>query len=112
MSWLQGPGDADWVRRAAVSGKLAGSGAQSAELADRGCVFSSSLDIFAEEEHASVHQNSRREGASLFGMMNLTKTPAGQALLRHWFLRPSLELGIINHRQDAIECLLNQENCQ
>jgi len=45
-------------------------------------------------------------------MMNLTKTPAGQAKLRQWFLRPSLELNVINHRHDAIKCLLSQENCK
>lgn len=70
----------------------------------------SSLDIFAEEAHASFHQNATREGASLFGLMNLTKTPAGHTKLRQWFLRPTLELSIITQRQDAIKCLLNQEN--
>lgn len=42
--------------------------------------------------------------------MNLTRTPLGNALMKQWFLRPSLELSVIKSRHDATECFLRNEN--
>ncbi|KIY45215.1 hypothetical protein FISHEDRAFT_67145 [Fistulina hepatica ATCC 64428] len=69
-----------------------------------------SLQIFEEESHASVHSNKTKEGLSLFGIINTTKTRLGRALLRTWFLRPSLSLDIISRRHDAVACFVHSEN--
>ena len=69
-----------------------------------------SLQIFEDENHASIHSDKTKEGLSLFGILNNTKTTLGRALMRQWFLRPSMSLDVINARHDAIECLLRPEN--
>ena len=42
--------------------------------------------------------------------MNDTKTSLGRALMREWFLRPSMSLDVIRRRHDAIECCLRPDN--
>ncbi|OBZ71456.1 Prohibitin-2 [Grifola frondosa] len=69
-----------------------------------------SLQIFEDENHASIHSDKTKEGLSLFGIINNTKTTLGRALLREWFLRPSLSLSVINSRHDAVACFLLPEN--
>ncbi|GAA6050088.1 hypothetical protein NBRC10513_001384 [Rhodotorula toruloides] len=69
-----------------------------------------SLQIFCEESHASAHSRSTKEGLSLFGIVNIAHTPLGRALMRQWFLRPSLELDVIESRQAAVECFLRESN--
>ncbi|GAA5900677.1 hypothetical protein JCM5296_006745 [Sporobolomyces johnsonii] len=69
-----------------------------------------SLQIFDHETHASMHSNQGKEGLSLFGIVNIARTPLGRALMRQWFVRPSLELDLIEHRQAAVECFLRPEN--
>ncbi|BGP33912.1 hypothetical protein JCM10296v2_005721 [Rhodotorula toruloides] len=69
-----------------------------------------SLQIFCEESHASAHSRSTKEGLSLFGIVNIAHTPLGCALMRQWFLRPSLELEVIESRQAAVECFLRESN--
>ncbi|GAA5820833.1 hypothetical protein JCM11251_001834 [Rhodosporidiobolus azoricus] len=68
------------------------------------------LQIFADESHASTHSSASKEGLSLFGITNLARTPLGRSLMKQWFLRPSLELDVIECRQDAVECFLRSEN--
>lgn len=46
----------------------------------------------------------------LAGIANLTRTPLGRAKMRDWFLRPSLELNVIEQRHDAVECFLREDN--
>ncbi|KAJ7505221.1 muts domain V-domain-containing protein [Mycena galericulata] len=70
----------------------------------------SSLQVFENESHASVHSDKTKEGLSLFGTLNTTKTTLGRALLRTWLLRPSLSLGVIKARHDAIESFVSPEN--
>ncbi|KAG0262020.1 MutS protein msh5 [Actinomortierella ambigua] len=41
---------------------------------------------------------------------SLTRTPQGRNLLRQWFLRPSLDLNVIQSRQQSVECLVKPEN--
>ncbi|KZV85507.1 hypothetical protein EXIGLDRAFT_255658 [Exidia glandulosa HHB12029] len=69
-----------------------------------------SLQIFEEQHHASMHSDKTKEGLSLFGTLNYTKTRAGYDLLRQWFLRPSLSLETINERHTAVECFLRADN--
>lgn len=91
-----------------------------------------SLQIFRDEAHAATHSRATKEGLSLFGepetrthsretrtdvtdfsatgIANLTRTPLGRAKMRDWFLRPSLELNVIEQRHDAVECFLREDN--
>ncbi|KAJ6559109.1 DNA mismatch repair protein MutS [Mycena vulgaris] len=70
----------------------------------------SSLQIFESESHASVHSDKTKEGLSLFGILNSTKTTLGRTLLRTWLLRPSLSLAVIKARHDAVACFMSSEN--
>ncbi len=45
------------------------------------------------------------DGVTLFRAMDATVTPMGKRLLRSWMLRPSLEIGVINARLDAVDAL-------
>ena len=69
-----------------------------------------SLQIFSEESHASIHSDKTKEGLSLFGILNNTKTTLGHALMREWLLRPSTSLDVIRARHDAVACFLRPEN--
>lgn len=69
-----------------------------------------SLQIFENESHASIHSDKTKEGLSLYGILNNTKTSLGRSLLRTWCLRPSLSLETINARHDAVACFLRPEN--
>ncbi|OJT13826.1 MutS protein -like protein [Trametes pubescens] len=69
-----------------------------------------SLQIFEDENHASIHSDKTKEGLSLFGILNNTKTTLGRALMREWFLRPSMSLVVINARHDAVECFTRADN--
>lgn len=88
-----------------------------------------SLQIFRDEAHASAHSRATKEGLSLFGALshgyssdaqpdlirakgiaNLARTPLGKVKMRDWFLRPSLELDVIESRHDAVECFLREDN--
>lgn len=44
-----------------------------------------------------------KEGLSLFGIMNKTKSSVGKDLLRQWFLKPVMDVNIIQKRHDAID---------
>ncbi|KAJ3876937.1 DNA mismatch repair protein MutS [Lentinula edodes] len=69
-----------------------------------------SLQVFENEDHASMHSNKTKEGLSLAGILNVTNTALGRILMRSWLLRPSLSLSVINSRHDAVECFLRLEN--
>lgn len=69
-----------------------------------------SLQIFEDENHASIHSDKTKEGLSLFGILNNTKTTLGRSLMREWFLRPSMSLEVINSRHIAVECFLRPDN--
>ncbi|KAF9171840.1 MutS protein msh5 [Mortierella sp. AD010] len=72
----------------------------------------SSLQIFEDESHPSMHSSirGRKEGLSLYGILNHTKTSQGRYLLKQWLLRPSLDLSIIHARQQSVECFSRTEN--
>ncbi|XP_011405401.2 PREDICTED: mutS protein homolog 5 [Amphimedon queenslandica] len=67
----------------------------------------SSLRIFYRENHPSVYKGSSgsKEGLSLFGIANHTRSSLGHKLLKLWFLRPLKDIGTLSKRLDAIEYL-------
>ncbi|KAI4314224.1 hypothetical protein L6164_027157 [Bauhinia variegata] len=68
------------------------------------------LQIFQTDKHPSHMGIGRaKEGFSVFGMMNKCVTPMGRLLLRNWFLRPILDLEILNYRLNAISFFLCSE---
>lgn len=69
-----------------------------------------SLQVFDNENHASIHSDKTKEGLSLFGMLNNTMTTLGKALLRQWLLRPSMSVPVINARHDAVACFVRPDN--
>ncbi|TPX68056.1 hypothetical protein SpCBS45565_g03372 [Spizellomyces sp. 'palustris'] len=68
-----------------------------------------SLQIFQNEAHPSMHCKKGKEGFSLFGIMDTTKTPMGRALLRQWFLRPSMSTDVIRERHTAVGYFLRPD---
>ncbi|KAF9200860.1 MutS protein msh5 [Haplosporangium sp. Z 27] len=68
--------------------------------------------IFEDESHPSMHSSirGRKEGLSLYGILNQTKTSQGRYLLKQWLLRPSLDLNIIHSRQQSVECFVRTES--
>ena len=69
-----------------------------------------SLQIFDNENHASIHSDKTKEGLSLFGILDSTKTALGKALMREWLLRPSISAETIAARHDAVACFMRPEN--
>ncbi|CAN6557834.1 unnamed protein product [Malus baccata var. baccata] len=68
------------------------------------------LQIFLTDKHPSHMGIGRaKEGFSVFGMMNKCVTPMGRRLLRSWFLRPILDLEVLNNRLNAISFFLSSE---
>lgn len=47
------------------------------------------------------------DSVTLFRCLDCTVTPMGKRLLRAWMLRPSIDLGEINRRLDAVECMVD-----
>ncbi|KAH9290878.1 hypothetical protein KI387_034995, partial [Taxus chinensis] len=61
------------------------------------------LQIFQVDKHPScMGIGKSKEGFSLFGMFNKCVTVMGRRLLRTWFLRPILDLNILNDRLNTI----------
>ncbi|KAK6355697.1 MutS protein msh5 [Orbilia javanica] len=73
-----------------------------------------SLQIFSDESHPSFHKQGPhgrgKEGLSLFGIVNTTRTPQGYQCLKQVFLRPSLDSAIITSRYNAIKALIRPDN--
>lgn len=74
----------------------------------------SALQIFQKESHPSVYKvgSGTKEGLSLFGMMNLTKSIIGNRLLRVWFLRPTTNIQVLKERQKAIAFFHSPRNLE
>ncbi|XP_057818789.2 DNA mismatch repair protein MSH5 isoform X3 [Cryptomeria japonica] len=61
------------------------------------------LQIFQVDKHPScMGIGKAKEGFSLFGVFNKCVTVMGRRLLRIWFLRPILDLNILNDRLNTI----------
>ncbi|XP_078658061.1 mutS protein homolog 5-like isoform X1 [Branchiostoma floridae x Branchiostoma belcheri] len=65
----------------------------------------SALQIFQKESHPSVYKSGSgaKEGLSLFGIMNRTKSILGSRMMRLWFQRPLQDLVVLQQRHDAVE---------
>ncbi len=71
----------------------------------------SSLQIFDNDVHPNMHNGDRKkEGLSLFSILNLTKTPMGRSLLMQWFMRPLLDIQMLNERLDAVQCFYERQD--
>ena len=72
------------------------------------------LQIFQDESHPSSAKrglnSSGKEGLSLFGQMDRTKSRLGSLKLKHWFKTPSKDINIILQRQEAIGYFSLNEN--
>jgi DNA mismatch repair protein MSH5 len=77
-----------------------------------------SLQILGAESHPHSHNrgpnttsSSVKEGLSIYGLFHhLARTAQGRFLLRQQFLRPSLNLDVINERLDTVGTFLRPEN--
>ena len=78
----------------------------------------SSLQVLQSESHPHSHNqgptrasSGSKEGLSIYGLFHhLAHTPQGKHLLRQYFLRPSLNLAVINARLDTIRAFLRLDN--
>ena len=72
------------------------------------------LQIFENENHPSSAKrgthSSAKEGLSLFGQMDRTKSRLGSVRLKHWFKTPSRDVNILKQRQEAIGYFAKNEN--
>ena len=79
-----------------------------------------SLQITTTESHPNAQQQGpasknwsrgSKEGLSVYGLFqHLAKTAQGRRLLRQMFLRPSLNMDVINERHNSISVFLRPEN--
>ena len=77
-----------------------------------------SLQILQDDFHPHSHNqgptnasSGSKEGLSVYGLFHyLARTPQGKLRLRQYFLRPSLDLRVVNQRHDAISILLQASN--
>lgn len=76
-----------------------------------------SLGIIDPEAHPHSHNrgpnanSGAKEGLSVYGLFHhLARTPQGKFLLRQCFLRPSLNIDVINERLDAVSTFSRPEN--
>ncbi|XP_022087928.1 mutS protein homolog 5-like isoform X2 [Acanthaster planci] len=75
----------------------------------------SALQIFQKERHPSAYKSGgsgAKEGLSLFGILNKTKSVVGSRLMRVWFMRPSCDLALLNQRQDAVAFFMASANIE
>lgn len=74
------------------------------------------LQIFEEENHPSAlkrgAKSTSKEGLSLFGQMNGTKSSLGAVKLRSWFRNPSRDINSIQGRQEGISFFMSNENLE
>ncbi|KAK0798959.1 hypothetical protein LTR75_009366 [Friedmanniomyces endolithicus] len=79
-----------------------------------------SLQIMSTESHPNAQyqgpagkgwSSGAKEGLSVYGLFHhQAKTSQGRALLRQYFLRPSLNIAVINERLQTISVLLRPDN--
>jgi len=75
-----------------------------------------SLQIIQSETHPHMQNQGPRnsgskEGLSVYGLFHhLARTPQGKFLLRQYFLRPSLNMEVIDQRLNTISLMLRPEN--
>ncbi|KAK2760737.1 MutS protein msh5 [Arachnomyces sp. PD_36] len=77
-----------------------------------------SLQVLQSESHPSAFNqgpgktsSGSKESLSVYGLFHhFARTPQGKARLRQYFLRPSVDVGIINERQDFIGVFVRPDN--
>jgi len=77
-----------------------------------------SLQIVQSESSPNTHSqgptkmaSGSKEGLSVYGLFHhLARTPQGKSLLRQYFLRPSLDMAVINERLDTASIFLQPDN--
>jgi len=77
-----------------------------------------SLQILHSESSPNSHSqgptrtaSGSKEGLSVYGLFHhLARTPQGKSLLRQYFLRPSLDVAVINERLDTASTFLRPDN--
>lgn len=71
-----------------------------------------SLAIFKTEKHPcqTMKIGTSKEGLSLYGILNKTRSVVGKELLRQWFLQPLMDIDILNDRYDSIEVMYTNYN--
>ena len=66
------------------------------------------LQIFQEDKHPSaMGVGQSKEGFSVYGMLNSCVSSMGRRLLKLWFLRPIINLEVLQQRQDAVHFLMH-----
>ncbi|XP_057690650.1 mutS protein homolog 5 isoform X3 [Corythoichthys intestinalis] len=70
------------------------------------------LQIFKSEHHPSVYKfhSGKKEGLSLYGILNCCSCRFGSKLLRQWFLRPTLDHAVLLRRQEVIRFFTSPQN--
>ncbi|ORE09067.1 hypothetical protein BCV72DRAFT_333979 [Rhizopus microsporus var. microsporus] len=68
-----------------------------------------SLSIFEYDSHPSMHQKRGKEGLSLFGLLNKTKSVLGKYRLKEWVMRPTTIRKTIEERHASIEFLIRSD---
>lgn len=70
------------------------------------------LAIFKVDRHpcASMRIGVSKEGFSLFGILNKTRSPPGKEMLRQWFLQPVLDMDVLTERYDAIDYFMKNRD--
>ncbi|KAL4443274.1 hypothetical protein ABPG75_011011 [Micractinium tetrahymenae] len=64
------------------------------------------LQIFSPDAHPAAAMGiggQPKEGFSVFGALNTCVSPGGRRLLRLWFSRPIVNLGVLNDRLDGVD---------
>ncbi|KAL0490724.1 DNA mismatch repair protein MutS [Acrasis kona] len=71
-----------------------------------------SLSVFKSEKHPcqTMRIGVSKEGLSLFGILNKTKSSVGRETLRQWLLQPLMDIESLNERFDSIEYFSNVNN--
>ncbi|XP_053237896.1 mutS protein homolog 5 [Podarcis raffonei] len=70
------------------------------------------LQIFKSEVHPSVYKQAsgKKEGLSLYGILNHCRCKWGEKLMRLWLMRPTRNLTELNKRLDVIQFFLLARN--
>ncbi|KAJ2997254.1 MutS protein msh5 [Globomyces sp. JEL0801] len=60
--------------------------------------------------HPNMHSNKERDHSSLFQLLNQTKSPVGNQLMKSWFMKPLQNLNDIQSRQSLISFFNHPHN--
>jgi DNA mismatch repair protein MSH5 len=75
-----------------------------------------SLQIVETESHPNTHNqgpqsSGSKEGLSVYGIFHhLARSPQGKLRLRQWFLRPTMDINVLQERQRSIAIFVQPDN--